>query len=537
MIFAIMAMILLPLAMALLLLSPALRPVVVRGLGLAPLPALLLAAAACGGSVSAFTFPGAWRYVLDQPGALMLGACALLWIIAGFAASTWLAGRGGRGRFALWWLLTLSGSLGVFVAGDVVSFYALYALASLPAYGLIAFDGGEAERRAGRVTIAAALIGEGLILAALVLLVVHAPGQGLAITPLVAALPSSPYCGVIVALVVIGFGLKIGLAPLHGWMPMSYAAGPLVATAVLSGATSKAGLIGLIRFLPLGEAMPVAGGIILAAGLISALYGALLGLTQTNPRSVLAYSSISQLGQMAAVLGAGLAAGAREAGVIVAFYAVYHVLIKGGLFLMLGTQGRRIAAWQLGLAGFAALGFAGLPFTGGALGKLAFKDLTASGATSMLFSLAAVGSTVLVLHFLRLVRAAAQDPKPQLLSPAAWIAAVIAATPLQWSLFAAVTGASANSALRPEVLFDLAWPVAAGAALGWALAAAGTQLPQLPPGDIGARLIAALERQAGRLASAVVRAETQAHQWPVSTLTLAAALILFVALQTVFGPR
>ncbi|MCA3554410.1 proton-conducting transporter membrane subunit [Aestuariivirga sp.] len=537
MIFAIMAMILLPLAMALLLLSPALRPMVVRGLGLAPLPALLLPPAAWEGSISTVSFFGTWRYVLDQAGALLLGACALLWIIAGSAASRWLAGRGGQGRFALWWLLTLSGSLGVFVAGDVVSFYALYALASLPAYGLIAFGGGGAERRAGRVTIAAALIGEGLILAAMVLLAVNAPGQGLAIAPLVAALPSSPHCGAVIALLVIGFGLKIGLVPLHGWMPMSYAAGPLIATAVLSGATSKAGLIGLIRFLPLSEAMPVAGGMILAAGLVSALYGALLGLTQANPRSVLAYSSISQLGQMAAVLGAGLAAGAPGAGVIAAYYAVYHVLVKGGLFLWLGAQGRRIAAWQLGLVGFAALGFAGLPLTGGALGKLAFKDLAGTGATGMLFSFAAVGSTLLVLHFLRLARAPAQDPQPQPLSPAAWIAAVIAATLLQWTLFAAVTGDSARSALRPGALFDLAWPVAAGAALAWGLAALGTRLPAFPPGDIGERLIAIIERQATRIASAILRAETQAHQWQVSTLALAAALILFVALQTVFGPR
>ena len=216
---------------------------------------------------------------------------------------------------------------------------------------------------------------------------------------------------------------------------------------------------------------------------------------------------------------------------------VYHVLVKGGLFLMLGAQGqgRRIAAWQLGLAGFTALGFAGLPLTGGSLGKLAFKDVAGGGATGVLFSLAAVGSSVLMLHFLRLVRAGVGDTKPA--SAVAWVATTIAATLLQWSLFAAVTGVSAAYALTPEVLFELAWPIAAGAAVAWGLAAAGTQLPRFSPGDIGAQLIAAIERQAPRLASLMTRFETQAHQWPVSTLTLAAALILFVALQAVFGPR
>ncbi len=532
-----MAMILLPLAMALLLLWPPLRPWIVRALGLAPAPGLLLLPAAWDGSYSSFTLQGGWTYVLDQPGALVLAASTLLWIIGGFAASRWLKDRADQARFALWWLLTLSGSLGVFVAGDMVSFYALYALASLPAYGLIAFSGRAEDRAAGRITLGAALIGEGLILAAFVLLAVSAPGQGLAIAAVMNALPQSPHAEIIIALVVIGFGLKIGLVPLHGWMPLSYAAGPLAATAVLSGATSKAGIIGLIRFLPHDVAMPVAGGFILAAGLLSAFYGAVLGLTQSNLRSVLAYSSISQLGQMAAVLGAGLAAGVPGAGTIVAYYAVYHVLVKGGLFLMLGAQGqgRRIAAWQLGLAGFTALGFAGLPLTGGALGKLAFKDVAGGGATGVLFSLAAVGSSVLMLHFLRLVRAGLGDTKPA--SAVAWVATTIAATLLQWSLFAAVTGVSAAYALTPEVLFELAWPIAAGAAVAWGLAAAGTQLPRFSPGDIGAQLIAAIERQAPRLASLLTRFETQAHQWPVSTLTLAAAVILFVALQALLGPR
>ncbi|PZF77303.1 hypothetical protein DK847_08250 [Aestuariivirga litoralis] len=535
MIVTIMAMILLPLAMALLLLSAPLGRLVPRLLGVAPAPALLLLPIAWEGSVSSYTLLGSWTAIVDQAGALLLAASGLLWMIGGFAASQWLKGREGAGRFSLWWLLTLSGSLGVFVAGDVVSFYALYALASLPAYGLIAFGGGEEAQRAGRATLAAALIGEALILAAFVLLTVEAQGQGLAIATVMHALPASPEAGLVITLVVVGFGLKIGLFPLHGWMPMSYAAGPLAAAAVLSGATSKAGLIGLIRFLPLDAPMPVAGGMILAAGLFSAFYGAVLGLTQNNPRSVLAYSSISQLGQMAAVLGAGLAAGVPGAGSIVAFYAVYHVLTKGGLFLMLAAA--RPPLWQLLLAGVLALGFAGLPLSGGALGKLAFKDVAGSGVTGLLFALAATGSTVLMLHFLRLVKAAPAAAKQEPLPGWAWIAAGLAATLLMWSLFGAVTGVAAGYALKPGVLFELGWPVAAGAAIAWALAAAGTQLPRIEPGDVGARAIAIAEREAPRLARLATRFEIRAHQWQVSTLTLAVVLILWVVLQGWLAPH
>jgi formate hydrogenlyase subunit 3/multisubunit Na+/H+ antiporter MnhD subunit len=525
-----MAMILLPLAMALLLLWAPARPLVIRGLGLAPAPALLLLPAAWDGGVSSFTLAGGWTYVLDRPGALMLAASTLLWIIGGLAASRWLVGRTGQTRFSLWWLLTLSGSLGVFVAGDAVSFYALYALASLPAYGLIAFSGSEEDRTAGRITLAAALLGEGLILAAIVLLAIGAAGQGLAIASLLHALPNAPHCGLVITLVVIGFGLKIGLVPLHGWMPTSYASGPLVATAVLSGATSKAGLIGLIRFLPLDQAMPVAGGLIIAAGLFSAFYGAVLGLTQDNPRSVLAYSSISQLGQMAAALGAGLAGGLPGAGTLVAFYAAYHVLTKGGLFLLLAVQRESvISRWGLILPGFMALGFAGLPLTGGALGKLALKDVVGSGATGVLFSLAAIGSTVLMLHFLRLVKTAAAQPAAAPLPRSAWIVTAMAATLLQWSLYGTVTGVPAGGALRPGLVLELLWPVAAGLLLAWALAAA--RIPRLAPGDFSAQAITRLGRWATSLADAATALEMRVRPWQVPSLCLAIALAGFVLLQ------
>ena len=534
MIGPVLAMIGLPLVMALLLAWPACRGMIVRALGLAPLPALLLFPAAWDATSSSVTLPGGWTFVVDQPGALLLMASAILWIIGGIAASRWLAGRAGQTRFALWWLLTLSGSLGVFVAGDVAGFYALYALASLPAYGLIIFGGGDEERRAGRVALAAALLGEGLILAAFVLLAAGAPGQGLAIATLMHGLPASPYCGLVISLVVIGFGLKIGMVPLHGWMPMSYVSGPLVATAVLSGATSKAGIIGLIRFLPLDAAMPTAGGVIFAAGMLSAFYGAVLGLTQTNPRSVLAYSSISQLGQMAAVLGAGLAAGAPGAAVAVAYYAVYHVLTKGGLFLMLGSGAWEQGAWRGRwlLAAVMALGFAGLPLTGGALGKLAVKDIAGVGATGLLLSLAAVGSTVLVLHFLRRARGAGFPAKDQAVPPAFWIAAAAAATTLQWLLLVSVTGKPALSPAEPGVLLDLLWPLAAGGLIFGVFSFAGTQLPRLPPGDVTDRVLTRLEGWSQSLSCVVAGIESRARGWTASSFLLLVAILALVALQS-----
>ena len=78
---------------------------------------------------------------------------------------------------------------------------------------------------------------------------------------------------------------------------------------MLSGAAVKAGVIGLIRFLPFGAPLQGWGEALVVIGFVSAFYGVAIGITQQNPKTVLAYSSISQMGVIAAALGMALAAG------------------------------------------------------------------------------------------------------------------------------------------------------------------------------------------------------------------------------------
>jgi formate hydrogenlyase subunit 3/multisubunit Na+/H+ antiporter MnhD subunit len=525
----------LPLVMALLLAVKGLRPRIVNLLALAPVPGLLLALASGREANWATQLPGGWSFALDRPAAVLLAASALLWCAAGAAASRWLKGQADAHRFALWWLLTLWGSLGVFAAADLAGFYVLYAAASLPAYGLIVWQGGPAEQRAGRLSLAAALLGEALLLAAFVLLAAGAPGQSLLIADGVAALANSPFRDAVMALLILGFGLKIGLVPLHGWMPLTYMSGPLVATAVLSGATSKAAIIGLMQFLPFEAGLQGWGMALLAAGLFSAFYGVAAGLFQANPRSVLAYSSVSQLGQMAALLGAGLATGTSSAAALVGFYALYHVLTKGGLFLAIWALAQagqqRTQRLVLLTAGLAALGFAGLPLTGGALAKLAIKPLTGEVAVGLLFTAAAIGSTLLMLHFIRLIRTIAPSPDAALASSRkAWLFIFALAMLLPWMLFDVVTGLPAFYAVSPQALFDLGWPVAAGLLIGSGLAVMGLSASK-PASDPLISLWDALDHAAPRSAAWLSSLETASRRWTASAslLVLAALAIAILA--------
>ncbi len=66
-------------------------------------------------------------------------------------------------------------------------------------------------------------------------------------------------------------------------------------------------------------------------GFLTAFWGVALGITQRNPKAVLAYSSVSQMGLVAAVFGMGIVGGAVSMPVAVAYYALHHVLAKGAL--------------------------------------------------------------------------------------------------------------------------------------------------------------------------------------------------------------
>ena len=200
----------LPVAMLLACLSARLRARMPALLAIAPVPALAAALFGSGGTLALPQMLLRLRFALDVPGALLLGTAALLWIAAGIYASAWLRGRPDGGRFVVWWLLTLSGSVGVFMAADLVSFYLVFSMVSLAAYGLIVDDATPSARRNGLIYVALALLGEAFLLMAFVLLAQSIAGDSLLIRDAVAALPTSPWRTSILVLLMLGFGRRSG---------------------------------------------------------------------------------------------------------------------------------------------------------------------------------------------------------------------------------------------------------------------------------------------------------------------------------------
>ncbi len=504
---------------------------------LAPIPALGAAILAIGGGPFAVDWPALHMSLkLDLPGALILAAASLLWIVVSAAMFSGEA-RKPNERFAVSWLLTLTGSLGVFVAADLLTFYLVYALVSIPAYELIIRDGSPSSRRAGGVYMAFTILGEALLLMAFALLAAGEPDGSLRIDDVMAALPASPWRDGALALVIAGFGMKMALVPLNGWMPLTYAAAPIPAAAVLSGAAVKAGVIGFIRFLPFAAPLQGWGEALAAVGFVSAFYGVAIGITQQNPKTILAYSSISQMGVSAAVVGMALASGDAGAPSKVAFYAANHVLVKGALFLAVGVAAAtdlRRDRWPLILAAVLALSLAGLPLTGGALAKLAVKGPLGNGLAGSLANVSAAATALLMLHFVtRLEGTAFRGEETE--APASivrlWPAIAIGAIVIPWLLNPAV--GNPLDAARVATVWDGLWPLVIGGALALALRPWGARLPRLPEGDTIVAAEAAFKASFA-LSAFFESLDARLRQWPVATLSLLAIALLLAAM-TAFG--
>jgi formate hydrogenlyase subunit 3/multisubunit Na+/H+ antiporter MnhD subunit len=512
-----------PLIVLIIFLAPASRGLARAIMPLAAAPALAAAALAIGDASYGVEIPtlrvSLW---LDQPGGLLLLAAALVWLIVSVFALREGQGKPNAHRFAISWLLTMAGSLGVFIAADLLTFYLVYALVSIPAYYLVAHDEQPSSLRAGAVYMAFALLGEAVLLIGFVMLAAGEPSGSVQIRDVVAALPHSPWRDAALALIILGFGMKIALVPLHGWMPLTYTATPIPAAAVLSGAGVKAGVIGLIRFLPLSAAFSGWGESLVWVGFISAFYGVAIGVTQRDPKAMLAYSSISQMGVIAAAFGMALATADQGAAINVAFYAANHVLVKAALFLTLGAVAAldgRARTLALIMAGLLGLSLAGLPLTGGALAKLALKDLFGSGVAGLASQLSAAATTALMLMFvMRLTRSPAAEGAGALRG-GLWSSAALAVASLllPWFMFAAVGNPA--EAFDHAKLWDSIWPMLVGAALAAGLWAVENQLPRLPAGDIVVAEEAAF-RASLSLGVVFERADRGLREWQAAALAL-----------------
>ena len=133
----------------------------------------------------------------------------------------------------------------------------------------------------------------------------------------------------------IGYGTKVGLAPLHAWLPDAHAEGPTPISAVLSGLLLNVALYALLRFKMLVAAHPDAlnpGQVMIVMGLVSLIFAAFMLYQRRDIKRLFAYSSIEHMGLMVFAFGMGGPL-ANFAGLL---HMAMHSLTKSGIFFAVG---------------------------------------------------------------------------------------------------------------------------------------------------------------------------------------------------------
>src|SRR3954469_3927546 len=133
----------------------------------------------------------------------------------------------------------------------------------------------------------------------------------------------------------LGYGTKVGLAPLHAWLPDAHAEGPTPISAVLSGLLLNVALYALLRFKILLAAVPQAiapGPLLISLGLLSAVFAAFMLYRRRDIKRMFAYSSIEHMGIIAFAFGMGGAL-ANFAGLL---HMTMHSLTKSAIFFAVG---------------------------------------------------------------------------------------------------------------------------------------------------------------------------------------------------------
>ncbi|MBM9604864.1 complex I subunit 5 family protein [Desulfopila inferna] len=405
--------ILLPLAAGFLVLLPASRNMAMRLLlPLAALPALLTAIFGITAEVEVPSLILGLRFGMGIYGRTFLAASALVWLASSLFTLGYMAGKPRVTSFVFFFSLTMSGNFGLILARDIPSFYTFFALMTYAAYGLVVHDRRPESLFAGKIYLIMALCGEAAIITAIFLAVSSAPGIG--VEDILPALQISPWRSIILTAAFIGFGVKAGAFLLHFWLPLAHPAAPSPASAVLSGSMIKAGLLGWLHFFPPGSMDFHFWGIVfLCFGGSALFYGVVVGLLQFNPKTILAYSSISQMGLMTFTLGVGLYDADLWPVVrpVLLVLILNHSLSKGLLFLMTGAAGSvgksRISAILFSTAlFFPVLALAGFPWTAGAAVKYGLKGAASASSVawpvepSLLLTLSGVATALLLGHFL-----------------------------------------------------------------------------------------------------------------------------------------
>ncbi|HEY9091564.1 NADH-quinone oxidoreductase subunit M [Parasphingorhabdus sp.] len=279
-------------------------------------------------------------------------------------------------------LMLETAALGTFMALDGLLFYVFFEVSLVGMYFMIAGWGYEERQRAALMFFLYTFLGSLPLLLAIIGLYLSSGTFDMR-----AWIDAPPLTGLAAMLALIAmlftFAVKIPAFPVHTWLPAAHVQAPTAGSVILAGVMLKFGTYGLVRFAlqMTPEAFAQAGQVVLAFGVVSALYGAFAALAQTDLKRMIAYTSVNHMGYV--VIGVAVAALSVDPQIRVialdgaTLQMISHGLVTGALFFLIGMLQDRAhtrevcdfggllgsvpwLGWAFILSAFASLGLPGL---------------------------------------------------------------------------------------------------------------------------------------------------------------------------------
>jgi multicomponent Na+:H+ antiporter subunit D len=298
-----------------------------------------------------------------------------LWFVTTLYAIGYLEDAPHRSRFFGFFSLCVSATIGIAMAGNMLTFLFFYELLTLSTYPLVVHRGTPEALRGGRIYLTYTIIGGAALLAGVAWLRAVAGPLDFTETGILASRTDLDRTTLtaIFALLIGGLGVKAALVPLHGWLPQAMIAPAPVSALLHAVAVVKAGAFGIVRVVydVYGVEFTAELNLLLPLAVIASItivYGSVRALFQDELKKRLAYSTVSQVSYIA--LGTAILGPIASIGGIV--HLVHQGLMKITLFFCAGNYAETLGIHHISeMRGVGhRMPWTTLAFTLGALGMI-----------------------------------------------------------------------------------------------------------------------------------------------------------------------
>jgi proton-translocating NADH-quinone oxidoreductase chain N len=362
-------------------------------------------------------------FEIDMLSVYMAGSIAFISLLVSIYSIKYMEHETRLTEFYTLIIFMIAGMLGIVMSGDFFTLFIFWELMGLSSYVLVSFlkqTWGPIE--AGfKYLIMSATAGAFLLLSMALLFGMTGTLNFAVLASSLRGAPTTPWLFFVFSTLIIGFGVKSAIVPLHTWLPDAHPEAPSPISALLSGIVIETGLYALTRVLFLIFEPSFFKITIAMLAVLTMTLANVMALLQTDIKRLLAFSSIAQIGYMLIGLAAGTAYGVMG----LFFHIFNHSLMKGMAFLSAGSivhetktrdiqslrgVGKMMPITSLSLF-ISLLGLGGVPGTNGFMSKyVLFASAFGSGLT-WLGIMGVLNSALSMAYYIRIMQILLGHPK------------------------------------------------------------------------------------------------------------------------------